>query len=372
MNIHSCGRVFMLLLFLPCLMQAQHGLEGIEVEKYYISSEADTVVADSMGYLPPGSVTYRIYADLYEEYRLQAVYGVPEHALRISTTTRFFNTAKGDGKMANDLNPFSFAKNPLLMLDSWISVAAACLDYMALPKVQDKDTVPSLAMNDLGLLRNENPLAGIPLHKNDGMTNIRLQATPSLFKIDYDLMDELLYERRNNSDGEIFTMDGAWAAFGGSVGLHPQNKVLIAQLTTDGVLSFELNMQLAIPDGSARKFVARNPAADEFTNAGLIYTSSPDNKAPTVRLTGSFQKGKPESGKMMEFKADVGDEDGKVIRVDWWVNGRIVASSTNAPFVYRHKYNGVELRISATATDNKGARTRCADVLIEDRKAKAH
>jgi len=36
------------------------------------------------------------------------------------------------------------------------------------------------------------------------------------------------------------------------------NKILIAQLTTDGKLSFEINLQIATPSGDPIKFVARN------------------------------------------------------------------------------------------------------------------
>lgn len=354
---------FLLLVFAQ-RASAQHGVDGIEVEKYYVSAAADTVGADSMGYLPVGSVTYRIYADLYEEHRFQALYGVPEHDLKIQTSTRFYNTAKGDGKMANDINPLTFKNNPLLMLDSWISVGAASLDYMALPKIQDRDTVPSLAINDAGLLQSKDAALGIPLTERDGMTNLRLQSTPSFFKLENEIEKEFLYSKREEADGIIHTLDGAWACYGGGIGLHPQNKVLIAQLTTDGVLSFELNMQIAIPDGSSRRFVARNPAADEFTVPSLIYTSSPDNKPPVLSLRSVAAKRTPVAGDMLEFKAEVSDSDGKVMIVDFYVNDRLVYTSSKAPFIFKTKFTGEVFRVSATAHDDKGARTRSSDLRI--------
>lgn len=358
--------IFLSILFILLVQctSAQHGVDGIEVEKYYISTAADTAGADSLGYLPVGSVTYRIYADLYEEHRFQALYGVPEHALKIQTTTRFYNSARGDGKMANDVNPLSFKSNPLLMLDSWISVGAASLDYMALPKIQDKDTVPSLALNSAGFLQNKEGLMGISLAERDGMTNLRLQPTPSVFKLENELDKEFLYSKRSEADGLIETLDGAWACFGGSVGLHPQNKVLIAQLTTDGVLSFELNMQIAVPDGSSRKFVARNPAADEFIVPTLIYTSSPDNKPPVVNLKSSAAKKSPVAGDILEFKAEATDSDGKVTGVDFYIDDRLVQAIAKAPFVFRWNYTGEVFRVSATVHDEKGARTRSADLVV--------
>ena len=70
---------------LSLFTHAQNGLEQVIVEKYYISNAADEAAADvdatDMGYpigaLPVGSVTYRIYADLLPDYKLQAVYAEP-------------------------------------------------------------------------------------------------------------------------------------------------------------------------------------------------------------------------------------------------------------------------------------------------------
>ena len=69
-------------------VSAQQGLEGIIVEKYYISNENDKAVDGDGGELPNNSVTYRVYVDMLPGYIFQAAYGVPEHELKISTTTK--------------------------------------------------------------------------------------------------------------------------------------------------------------------------------------------------------------------------------------------------------------------------------------------
>ena len=63
------GLVFLLLARTIC--PAQNGLENITVEKYYVSNAADA--AGSVGVLPTGSVTYRVYADMLPGYNLQAI-----------------------------------------------------------------------------------------------------------------------------------------------------------------------------------------------------------------------------------------------------------------------------------------------------------
>src|SRR5262249_26794730 len=56
---------------------AQSGLQGIIVEKYYVSNAADSSVtaqpANGGGDLAVGSTTWRIFADLAQGYTLQAV-----------------------------------------------------------------------------------------------------------------------------------------------------------------------------------------------------------------------------------------------------------------------------------------------------------
>src|SRR5437868_6397160 len=71
------------------------GLEGIIVEKYYVSdaNDASVSVTDGGGVLPAGSATWRIYADMLPGYKFQAIYGTntPLHTLSFNTTTTFFN-----------------------------------------------------------------------------------------------------------------------------------------------------------------------------------------------------------------------------------------------------------------------------------------
>ena len=135
---------------------AQKGLENIIVEKYYISTAADTIGTELGGYLPIGSVTYRVYADLTPVHRLQAIYGEANHELKIATSTRFFNCAKNDGKSSTDIEP-SYLNEGTLLLDSWVSVGAACLDYQAVLKSMDDSLPTFVESNELNVLRNAPP-----------------------------------------------------------------------------------------------------------------------------------------------------------------------------------------------------------------------
>ena len=100
--------VGLLLALLSGSAYAQNGLEGVVVEKYYVSNAADA--AGSIGVLPVGSVTYRVYADLLPGYKFQAIYGVSTHTLKINTSTTFFNNEDRGATTANAINS-NFYKN---------------------------------------------------------------------------------------------------------------------------------------------------------------------------------------------------------------------------------------------------------------------
>jgi len=54
----------------------------------------------------------------------------------------------------------------------------------------------------------------------------------------------------------------------GAQGPTIENKILIAQITTDGLFSFSLNIQLGTPDGNVEQYVSSTPIGNEqFFNA---------------------------------------------------------------------------------------------------------
>ncbi len=242
---------------------AQNGLEKIIVEKYYISDVHDTASRKFAGHLPIGSVTYRIYVDMLPGYKFESAYGSPTHSLRIATTTLFFNNEDKGGTVANVI-PKDYLKFNTNMLDSWLSVGAASEGNWGVLKSDDNGI--ETVVNDQGFLQNENPEAGIPLKKQDGL----LAGTPPLvtgFKI-----DSAIKVFDNSTKGSLFaTTNGAWASLNGSVGPTPDNRVLIAQITTDGVFSFELNIQIGAPDGRIEQYVAKDPAGAEILLPSLTY-----------------------------------------------------------------------------------------------------
>jgi hypothetical protein len=243
--------------------QNSTGLEKVIVEKYYISNQADADA--SVGALPVGSVTYRIFVDMKQGYKFQAAYGEPTHNLFIKTTTSFFNN-EDRGNVTPTYTKAQANKNTV-MLDSWLSVGAACAGNFGILKSEDNGV--SNIVNADGILKNDDVKAGIPLTVQDGL----LPGTPGVFSqigIDSEIA---VFDAASQAGNSFSTNNGAWSCQGGAPAYDTTNKVLIAQLTTDGDLSFELNIQLGTSANGTEQFVARNPLNTETMFPGLTYNS---------------------------------------------------------------------------------------------------
>jgi hypothetical protein len=259
------------------LTHAQNGLENIIVEKYYISDAHDTIGSNFSGKLPIGSITYRIYVDMLPGYELHTVYGNKNHELNIKTSTFFFNNTHV-GNVIGNIIPFRNLKQNTVMLDSWLSVGAAGEGFYGVMKLDD-DSIETI-IHDSTFLKNSNPLAGIPLTKRDGLRAGLNVPRPTFYKI-----DSIAKIFHTQNFGSIFsTNNGAWGCLGGAIGQDSlsTNRLLIAQLTTNGVLSFELNIQVGKPNGKPEKYVAKNPIDNEIQLPSLIYQSNTE-KIKTIK-----------------------------------------------------------------------------------------
>jgi hypothetical protein len=259
--------------FIICKSQTTGGLEKILVETYYISDANDATQNSVGGILPVGSKTYRIYVDMKPGYKFQAAYGIPGHELRIATTTLFFNNEdRGDITPNFTKNQ---ARNNTVMLDSWLSVGAACEGQFGVLKSQDDNILTNVNLD--GVLQNNNPEAGIPITQRDGY----LPGNPTgVTLVGLDVPAAVFNNQNNGTNGPVFsTFNGSWAALGGSnVFNSDSNQVLIAQITTNGQLSFELNIQIAFQNiigidtfNVVENYVALNPGPGELSIPSLIY-----------------------------------------------------------------------------------------------------
>lgn len=263
------------LLHLFFLSNAQNGLEDVIVERYYVSDANDTLANSAGGVLPVGSVTYRIYLDMLPGYKFQVAYGVANHEMRIETSTLFFNNEDRGSTTPN--YSFTNAAKNTVMLDSWLTAGAACAGRFGVLKSED-DGVGNIVNNFTPqVLQNNNPTAGIPLTVQDGF----ILGTPEAFT-ELGITNEIaVFDNQNDgTNGPVFsTFNGSWSTLNGTYGPDTvSNKVLIAQITTDGNFSFKLNVQLRTPvPGVVENYVWDNPTGSEILFPALAFSANVGN-----------------------------------------------------------------------------------------------
>jgi len=246
------------------------GLENVIVEKYYKSDANDATVNSVGGVLPVGSITYRVYLDMLPDYIFQSAYGDPDHECRIETSTLFFNN-EDRGAVHPTFN-FNYCDDNTVMLDSWLSAGAACNGRFGVLKAEDDSQ--GTVVNSDNVLTNTDTMIGIPLTQEDGL----IVGTPEpVITVGIGTEIQVFDAQNDGTNGPVFTTNnGAWASVNGAVGPDPAtNKVLIMQITTDGVFSFRLNVQIRNQLTLAvENYVADSAVGTEVAFPALIYNST--------------------------------------------------------------------------------------------------
>lgn len=276
-------------MLLPGVSKAQ--LEKVIVETYYVSDSLDATDTTDLRSLPKGSKTYRVYVDLKPGCKLVGIYSNSLHPLKISSTSNFFNNIDRPTEYFGYLiNKQYFGGNPLLSLDSWLTLGLAEKNHLGILKPQDTD---GSILNQTGtwggssgvvggLLKNNDPLAGIPIVTADGF--LPNTATYTSWS-SYGFINTL-----NGSDTTCFgdsigssfistVAELKQSAVEGVAGANPDsNQVLIAQLTTLGTISFNLNLQIKDSTGNVIYYVSdpnvNTATPDTIMSPWLVYPPS--------------------------------------------------------------------------------------------------
>jgi hypothetical protein len=120
-----------------------------------------------------------------------------------------------------------------------------------------------------GLLVNDDAIAGIPLTTADGLVPFIPSEITSL-GLDLGVFGD------QNAGPAFSATNGGWTVLGGFSGLNEDNKVLIAQITTDGELTCLLNFSIYIPDSiRCPKCVTCDSKCPSFIN--YYYETYPDD-----------------------------------------------------------------------------------------------
>ena len=261
---------FTAFLLMASVANAQSDLENVIVETYYISNAVDAVPNEEGGTLAEGSKTYRVYLDLCDGCALLAIYGSAEHPLDISSTSPFYNNPDRGKTYGHEITNGALDENAVA-LDSWLSLGGASNQRFGVLKTEDPDAASEeLFPNDLDMLSNEDPGAGIPLTVADGLVQDTISTQPDGF-IPLGILPDSIFG--DSTQAMSFSTDSTRinCQMPGMKGHGEGNKVLVAQLTTTGDLTFCLNVEIVRADSSVVRYVSSDTLlADDEVPSGLL------------------------------------------------------------------------------------------------------
>jgi hypothetical protein len=251
---------------------AQAGLEGIVVEKFYISNAADSIDAANNSAVYPlyvGSTTYRVYANLLPGYKVKTIYGSVEHPLEVGTTSAFYNDPNYGFSTYQGTSLNNTKKNTTL-IDSYFTLGGVGAGLVGVLKTEDTD---GSIGNLQGILANSDPQMGLPItgaNSADGL----MPGTGNMLNVlgvtnELDIFDQTV-------GSTFFGTNTALNVLAGVQGVTPSNHVLLGQFTTNGDFSFKLNLQISSPAGTSQLFVADAPTGNELLDSTLTYFSNPN------------------------------------------------------------------------------------------------
>ena len=236
-------------------------IESLIVEKWYIADAMDATDTTEGRSLQEGMVTYRVYLDLAPGSKLKKIFGSDIHPLRISSTTDFYNNIdRPNAYFGYLINKSWYTGNPTLALDSWLTIGLTSTQFLGVLKDEDTDGSFIGGANNNGgsssvpggLMTNTDSNAGIPVTVADGYvpnSQTLNQWVDQGFKDAFG--DDTTVFGSVNTGNEFLSFDAILQQSSGVAGADANsNKVLVAQLTTLGDLSFELNVVIEQFTGS--------------------------------------------------------------------------------------------------------------------------
>ncbi|MBK8500677.1 MAG: hypothetical protein IPL52_18100 [Flavobacteriales bacterium] len=222
------------------------GLQGVVVENFHVTNQADADyyngLGNGSGTMTPGLTTYRVYIDMAPGYKLNTVFGSAGNVMDVTSTAVFWN----DDGFGTQFPPQTSRHDDGSAFDSWITIGRASRSGGAAGCTSNLETlgVPRAADPDATTTHCTTLWSGFGVADKDGSVN-GASADPTLVGISA----ATLAPFSDVDGGSVFTTTGSWALLPPLDGPEAagENRVLIVQFTTAGTFSFHINISLQSP-----------------------------------------------------------------------------------------------------------------------------
>jgi len=354
--------IFAFILLIQSSSLFSQGLQGIVVEKYYLSDAADQTNSIAQGAIVPlavGSTTYRVYVDLVAGYKFNSLFGSSAHNLTVNSTTNFFN----DPNQGVTVNPGTISvtnvRKNTVMLDSYFTTGGTANGKVGVLKSEDTDGTIGNQQNILA--NNAGGCVGLPINGVNGQDGM-LPSSATTYIVPNSLgLGAALDVLDQTAGNSIVINGGTIAALGGVFGATSSNMVLVAQFTTNGTLTFALNLQIQnVSTGLAENYVSSNPVGAELTHPTLTLLP---NVAPVVGITSPSNGASIGTGATVTFSANATDtNNGTITSVQFFLDNALFGTDNTSPYELPYIAMGGAHTLYAIATDSDCVNTTSSTI----------
>jgi hypothetical protein len=275
--------LFLLALTLTA-MTGSAQLENLYIEKYYIS-DANDATDTTGGVLTEGTTTYRIYAKLIPGSAVARIYGDVAHPFSISSTETFFNHGTEGKTFGKDFLKPRLGES-LVALDTYLTLGQVAKQgpnlYFGIPKNQDSDgsfiggtnSDGGSEMLPQGLMNNQTTEMGLALTQADGIDTMQIASSnwnsagilDFITGNDSTIFGSLVSGNAFYSEQFYLTSSIPYDGV-----LADSNFVLLAQLTTAGELSFNINLDVVYTDANGTLQTISYVSKDTLLDNGEVF-----------------------------------------------------------------------------------------------------
>ena len=335
----------LLLSFCYLLIFSQNGIDSVFVEKWASFSLKET---------HEEYITYRIYADLKKGYRLQAIYGINEHPLIVKTSGHFYNHPEGS-VLGTNLGSNTFLKTASYF-DSWLTLGSPCKGlFSSISNINETSISPKFSDRSVKKI-------------NLFFSKIKDFETlePQIVIYGNENLSIALNNSSNLKINQLHLINTSIACMNGVSGLDTNNYVLLGQLSTNGKLYLELNLQLISPEGKIEKYVARKP--NEFNyqpkNGCLIYNMENSARLSELKIELSENKLEYTNNEKIQINCSVNNNLNFINSIDFYINDVLLIRDYSYPYSAEWLFQGGFAKIRAIANFNSGHETSSNQINI--------
>lgn len=397
---------------------AQQELEGVIVEKISVTDEA----LENDPNLPADAIAYRVFIDMTPEMEIQAVYADLNAQAVFSTTTKFYNNADFGGTTGKEIYTSLINGDPALAFDSYVTLNAATNNRLGILYDEDvndgvvdglvngsslslqtigldfsipfgtEDYFGTFAFNDALYLVNggeQGPTAenrvligqfttdgefsfeiNIQIREKDGDNVLQFVARKAV-GLQYQhpglhypppriqLMSPTQGEKVPIGE-DIELVTSVWNIFGIRRVEFFANDSFVGN---DTIAPYQLGWKTTEGEVRLMAVVIDSLGASDTTD--IVEITVADVVAPVVSITSPAPLSHYNQNENISILADASDTDGSITLVEFFVNDSKIGEDNTAP--YQVNWTPIvpgDYTLHALATDNDGAKTTSADIMV--------